>query len=302
VVEDECDLKRFQGSSIRSADEEPRTDAVKGAIVMDVRHPFDAAIALDSMDGGLVRGRTHPDWANMVGPFGGVTAATLLRAIEMQPDRLGEPVALTVNFAAPITDGNFDIVVGSARTNRSNQHWIAQLRQDGQTRTTATALFGLRRDTWTDTEAHPPVVPTPEQAGARDQSDFAPWLRNYEMRVVEGPAPTRMEQASSDSTTTLWVRESRPRRLDHPALAAMCDVFYPRVFLRRGKFVPAGTISLTTYFHADDEQLQMVGDDFLLGSARANRFGGGYFDQSAALWSRSGTLLATSHQIVYFKD
>jgi hypothetical protein len=35
----------------------------------------------------------------MAGPFGGVTAATLLRAIEVHPDCLGEPVAPTVNFA-----------------------------------------------------------------------------------------------------------------------------------------------------------------------------------------------------------
>ncbi|MGH3643984.1 MAG: acyl-CoA thioesterase [Mycobacterium sp.] len=268
---------------------------------MPVLHPFDAAIALEPVGAGLVRGRTRPDWANMVGPFGGITAATMLRALDMQPDRLGEPVALTVNFAAPITDGDFDIVVESARTNRTNQHWIAQLRQDGQTKTTATALFGLRRDTWADTEAHPPVVPTPEQAGAQEPSDFSPWLRNYDMRTVVGPAPTRVAQVYSESTTTLWVRDNPPRRLDHPAVAALCDVFYPRVFLRRGEFVPAGTISLTTYFHADGGQLEMVGDDFLLGSARANRFGGGYFDQSAALWSRAGTLLAMSHQIVYFK-
>ena len=268
---------------------------------MPVLHPFDAAIALDSVNIGLVHGRTRPDWANMVGPFGGLTVATMLRAIEIQPGRLGEPVALTVNFAAPVADGDFDILVESPRTNRTNQHWIGQLRQDGQTRTTATALFGVRRDTWADTERQAPVVPTPEQIGAQDTSDFAPWLRNYDMRIVDGPAPTRLEQARSESTTTLWVRDSRPRPLDHAALAALCDVFYPRVFLRRGGFVPASTISLTTFFHADEEQLQMVGEDFLLGSAGASGFGGGFFDQSAALWSRSGALLAVSHQIVYFK-
>lgn len=268
---------------------------------MPVLHPFDAAIALDSVSTGLVHGCTRPDWAHVVGPFGGLTAAIILRAIEIQPDRRGEPVALTVNFAAPVTDGDFDVLVESPRTNRTNQHWIGQLRQDGQTRTTATALFGLRRDTWADTERQAPVVPTPEQVGAQETSDFAPWLRNYDMRIVEGPAPIRVEQARSESTTTLWVRDSRERPLDHAALAALCDVFYPRVFLRRGGIVPAGTVSLTTFFHADDQQLQMVGEDFLLGSACASRFGGGYFDQSAALWSRGGALLAMSHQIVHFK-
>ena len=77
-------------------------------------HPFDNAIHLDTSDGNVRRGRTHPEWANQVGPFGGITAAVMLRAIETQPDRIGEPLALTVNFTAPIADGDFDISLRAA--------------------------------------------------------------------------------------------------------------------------------------------------------------------------------------------
>ncbi|BBY46677.1 acyl-CoA thioesterase (plasmid) [Mycolicibacterium arabiense] len=264
-------------------------------------HPFDTATELEPIAAGLVRGHTEPQWANMVGPFGGITAATILRALEVQPERVGEPVALTVNFAAPIGDGEFEIVTEPARSNRSNQHWIARLRQVGETKTTATALFGTRRDSWSDTEAEAPVAPTPEQTGPQKPSEFAPWLRNYDMRIVDGAAPADASQARAESTTTLWVRDDPARTLDHAALTGLCDVFFPRVFLRRGGFVPAGTISLTIYFHADHRQLRIVGEDFVLGRARANHFGGGYFDQSATMWSRGGALLATTHQIVYFK-
>jgi hypothetical protein len=31
-------------------------------------HLFDAAIHLDTIDGNLKRGHTHPEWANMIGP------------------------------------------------------------------------------------------------------------------------------------------------------------------------------------------------------------------------------------------
>jgi len=103
-------------------------------------HPFDRALQLEVMDADVVRGRTQPEWANMVGPFGGVTAAVLLRAIESHPDRLGEPVALTVNFAAPISDGEFEISRRAARTNRTNQHWIVEMSQGGLVTTTATAI------------------------------------------------------------------------------------------------------------------------------------------------------------------
>jgi hypothetical protein len=76
--------------------------------------------------------------------------------------------------------------------------------------------------------------------------------------------------------------------LDYPGLAALSDVFFPRIFLRRGGLKPAGTVSLTTHFHADQAQLEAVGNDFVLCTAHANRFVGGFFDQSAELWPDFG--------------
>jgi acyl-CoA thioesterase len=266
-------------------------------------HPFDKAVRLDTVDGNTRRGHTYPEWANMVGPFGGITAAILVHAIETHPDRLGEPLALTVNFAAAIADGEFDISLRPARTNRTNQHWILELSQEGEVKTTATALFGIRRDTWEDTEARPPSVPAPDEiAPSNGPGDFVVWGRQYDMRFAEGPFPVEGAQPSASARTTMWVRDIAQRGVDYPALAALCDIFYPRVFLRRGGFVPAGTISLTTYFHADQRRLDSLGGDYLLGTAHANRFSRGYFDQDAQLWTRDGVLLATSHQIVYFKS
>jgi hypothetical protein len=36
--------------------------------------------------------------------------------------------------------------------------------------------------------------------------------------------------------------------------------------------------------------------------ARAQSFFNGFFDQSAELWNAAGRWLATTHQIVYFKE
>ncbi|CQD11300.1 acyl-CoA thioesterase [Mycolicibacterium conceptionense] len=263
-------------------------------------HPFDKALELEPSGDGRWRGRTVPEWANMVGPFGGITAATLVRAVELHPQRHGHPIALTVNYVAPIADGEFDIVTRVVKTNRSNQHWIVELGQDGEVKTTATAIFGLRRDTWDDTEVAPPPAPAPEDAVASAPPFGVVWFDNYDMRFVDGAMPDDGVESGS-STTTLWVRNNPPRPMDFAALASISDIFYPRVFLRRGQFVPAGTVSITTYFHADDERLAAQGDDFVLATARAQRFSRGYFDQTAHLWGRDATLLATSHQIVYFK-
>ncbi|MBI3224149.1 MAG: thioesterase family protein [Mycolicibacterium cosmeticum] len=262
---------------------------------------FDDGIALEALDEGRLRGRTVPEWANMVGPFGGITAATMLRAIELQPDVHGFPVALTVNYLAPIVDGGFDVQARAVRTNRSNQHWYVELSQSGEVKTTATAVFAVRRETWADTELAPPVVPSPDEIGVGANPLGVVWLGNYDIRFVEGAIPAIDPAPSPSSQTVMWVRDKPARGLDFASLTAVCDIFYPRVYLRRGQLMPAGTISFTVYFHADEAELAAQGDDFVLGVARAQRFGAGHFDQTAQIWSRTGGLLASTHQLVYYK-
>lgn len=264
-------------------------------------HVFDEALELAGTDSPhRLTGSTHPGWANMVGPFGGITAATFIRAIQMHPDCLGDPLALTVNYLAPIAEGPYELVCNPVRTNRTNQHWIVEMRQDGAAVTTATAVFGIHRDTWGDTEAAMPQVPAPEGIEHRS-AEFPIWLCRYDMRMVAGMPPQTEAEQSPSSTTTLWVRDADGRSLDYPGLTAVSDIFFPRIYLRTGRLLPAGTITLTTYFHASRDELDVVGADFVLATASANRFSRGFFDQSATLWSRDGVLLATSNQLVYFK-
>jgi hypothetical protein len=75
------------------------------------------------------------------------------------PKLLGEPVALTVNFAAALADGPFEVHARPARTNRSTQHWTVEIRQQGEAVLTGTAFTALRRDTWDGVEHAMPAVP-----------------------------------------------------------------------------------------------------------------------------------------------
>ncbi|MGW0161366.1 acyl-CoA thioesterase [Mycobacterium sp. NPDC003323] len=260
---------------------------------------LDNGLALRRGADGLLHGRTVPEWANMVGPFGGITAAVLVRAVELQPDVHGLPVAVTVNYLAPIVDGDFDIHARAVRTNRSNQHWIIELSQAGETKTTATAVFGIRRDTWGDTEYAAPEVPSPEQLSPAPDNGPT-WMRNYDMRYIGGGIPVAEDPAAS-SETLLWVRDNPARPIDFAALTAICDIFYPRVFLRQGRIMPAGTVSITVYYHAGVDDLAAQGGRHLLARARGQQYAAGHFDQTAQIWGVGGALLATSHQIVYFK-
>ncbi|MBI3368257.1 MAG: thioesterase family protein [Burkholderiales bacterium] len=266
-------------------------------------HPFDAAIALTPRADGVFEGATHADYGNMVGPFGGITASAMLNAAMLHPRRLGEPLALTVNFAGPIADGAFCIHARPVRTNRSTQHWQIELDQGGVVQTTASAVFGTRRDTWADTELGMPVVPPAEAIAPTLPPPRVAWAQRYEMRFIAAPwVHLGQAQAAADSQTRLWIRDEPPRPLDALSLAAIADNFYPRIFRRRARFTPAGTVSITTYFHADAAALAAQGTRPVLGVAQGLRYGGGYFDQSAQIWGDGGLLLASSHQLVYFKD
>ena len=261
-------------------------------------HVFDEAIALRAVSDDVFRAQTHPAYNNMVGPFGGVVAGTVVHGLQQHPEAVGDPLTLTINYAAPIAEGEWELHTHLIRTNRTNQHWTFTLVQGDNVVGTGTAIFGIRRDTWGDTEAEPPAIGRPADYEPFEFPEFIAWAQNYDKRFVTGDLTGGK---SDDSTSTVWLQDRPERALDYPALASMADAFFPRVFLRFGTYLPAGTISLTIYFHASPAELAAHGTSHLLGTARAVRFGHGHFDQSAALWG-GDVLLATTHQLVYFKE
>ncbi|MDB5899494.1 MAG: Acyl-CoA thioesterase [Ramlibacter sp.] len=269
---------------------------------MSQSHPFDAAIALQAQAGGSFLGQTSPAYANMIGPYGGITAAQCLQGVLQHPDRLGDPVALTINFAAALADGPFEVRPRAARTNRSTQHWIVEMLQDGQVVATATVFTAVRRATWGGHEARMPQVPTAEDT-RRTARHGVEWLNRYDMRFLEGHIPSRWEgQEREDSLTRLWVRDEPPRPLDFASLTALADVFFPRLWLRRARLTAIGTVTMSVYYHADATRLAAVGSRHVLVQAQGQGFGGGYFDHGGQLWDASGTLVATTHQVVYYKE
>lgn len=273
-------------------------------------HVFDQALALEQSDirAGQFTGTTSPAYWNMVGPFGGTTAAIVLQAVLSHPDLLGLPISLTVNYAAALEAGAFEVLATPVRTNRSTQHWTIQITQPGasgqpQVNTTATVVTAARRETWGASDLPMPEVPKPDAVArfSMGPSGVA-WMSQYEMRPVSGVIPSKWDGSGGDSESKVWLRDAQPRALDFASLACMSDMFYPRIWLRRAKHVPAGTVSITTYFHAGPDELAAVGTGYLLGRAHGQRFFNGFFDQTAQLWSEAGVLLATSNQVVYFKE
>ncbi len=271
---------------------------------MNAAHPLDIATALKRLGPERLEGRTSDFYSNVGGPFGGFTAAVLLRAVVEDERRQGTPVALTVNYCAAIADGAFEISCRERRTGRSTQHWSLELTQGEKVAATASVVCGARRPVWSHRTATPPVIAPPESITPYTYPREGGWLHRYEMRFAAGATDfsPRDPNELREPVSLLWMRDKPDRPLDYVALAALSDAFIIRAFVVRPVFTPVGTVSLTTFFHAEEEAMQRQGAEPLLCHATAHIFNGGFFDQAAELWGRDGHLLATSTQIVWYKD
>jgi len=267
------------------------------------QHLFDDATRVTAGDSRW-QGRTSDDYWAFVGPFGGATAATILRALIDHPQRAGDPLSLTVNFCAPITEGAFDLDVRLIKANRSTQHWCVELSQGGaEVATLATAVFAERRPSWSHQSVEFPKSPPFEQIQPYPKV-AAPWVKQYDFRFIDGDPDFSGAKGDGPASafSRLWIGDRVPRKIDMLSLMSMSDAFFGRIFHARRELVPFGTVSLTTYFHADSEELAAAEDiNRVLAVADAKIFHKSYGDQAGELWSPQGRLLATTHQIAYFK-
>ena len=166
-------------------------------------HLFDDATRVTAGDS-CWQGRTSGDYWAFVGPFGGTTAATILRALIDHPERAGAPLAMTVNYCAPVAEGAFDLDVRLVKANRSSQHWCVELTQGGgDVATLATAVFAERRPSWSHAQAPFPGAKPYEQTLPYAEV-AAPWVKQYDFRFVEGDR-FRAAQFGSSAYSKMWI-------------------------------------------------------------------------------------------------
>jgi acyl-CoA thioesterase len=212
-------------------------------------------------------------------------------------------LALTVNFCAPIAQGDFDLDVRLVKANRSSQHWCVELTQGGgEVATLATAVFAERRPSWSHQQAAFPKAPLFEQIQPFPEIK-ATWANQYDFRFVDGNPDFNGAKKGMPASaySRLWIGDRVPRKIDLLSLMSMSDAFFARIFHATGELVPFGTVSLTTYFHVSADDLAAEEISRLLAVADAKIFHKSYGDQNGELWSPNGRLLATTTQIGYFK-
>jgi acyl-CoA thioesterase len=239
-------------------------------------------------------GRADPRFEAIVGTFGGWTAALLLNAVVGEPRRTGQVVASTVNFiSAVVPNSELNIRTELLGGGSSVQQWRVEMRSDGDTvNAVAMVTTASRRETDGFAALDMPDVAPPEQAGDPSQPP-GPFGERMDFRPLYGYPPFGWGRPDSRS----WVREKSGRSIDVVQLALLSDAYPPRIFNFSDAPRPFATLTLSVYFHADEDQLAALGDDYVLNDATATQAASGIVGQQAQLWSRDGLLLATTEQL-----
>jgi acyl-CoA thioesterase len=276
-----------------------RQDRPTATEVPFVISDLDAALAVNVAPDGTWLGFADPHYESLNGMFGGWTAAITLHAVLCAAHDEARPSALTINFIGKVDPGA-EVAIRAHRIGggRSIGHWRAEVVAPTEGRALAQALVVLaaRRSSDGHTEPTMPKVPPPDSV-PDGRPPPGPMGERTVQRPIYGFPPFNRGGTKSLS----WVRENTGRRVDHLQLAYLADAYPPRCFYWSDNFRPNATLTLSVYFHATDEEVAAIGDDYVLNEAIGTRGAHSTSGQQARLWSRQGALLATTEQLVWFR-
>jgi acyl-CoA thioesterase len=239
-----------------------------------------------------------PRYESITGMFGGWAAALLLRGAIRSAAGDATPSAITVNYIAKVEPAS-DVIVTAHHVGggRSIHHWRVDLMSADDRRTLAQSMVVLaeRRATDGHTEPTMPDAPDPETLG-----EFHPPGSQGE-RILHRPVSGYPPFGRDATASVAWVREMTGRRVDPVQLAFLADAYAPRSFFWSEGPRPSATMSMSVYFHASDEEIDAVGDDYVLNEAVGTRGAQSTSGQQARLWSRTGDLLVTTQQLCWYR-
>ena len=242
------------------------------------------------------------EWSNPGGGlWGGYAIGLCIRVLEAEPEAVGEPLSLTLTYAAGLPSGALDIRTRRLRQGGSIGFWEVELLPAGSDQVGVHGVVTMARRPKTPDFAFAtmPAAPAPESLPSPDMSGAAMHYgaSAFERRTLEGFPP----KPSGDSRSLAWVR-SRRGALDKALLGMITDNSAPRAMYALGSTVMTTTLSLTAYLHATVEEIAEVGDDFILVECEGRVGGGGASDERSSYWRRDGKLLATSEQLAWYRE
>lgn len=274
-----------------------RGEVERGMTIVD-----DQLFPLTSLGGGLWTTEAGAEWRNPNGPlWGGYAIGLCLSVVAAEPEARGEPLAITLTYVAGLSAGAVEVRTRRLRQGGSVGVWEVELRPAGATEVSVHAIVTMARRPATPAFAFAkmPDAPEPESLPSQVRPGGAQHFgsRAFERRTSEA-FPI---QPAASSRSTAWVRPLLGP-WNKTLLAMLTDSSPPRAFYALGHTVMTTTVTLTIYLHATAEEVAAAGEDYLLVEYDGRVGGGGATDERSSYWRRDGKLLATSEQLLWYRE
>lgn len=259
---------------------------------------YQDAIVWEEQGQGRYQKTLSPEWFQGRGAFGGVLAASILRAMILEnPDPSRRPRSLTIHFCAPVVDRRAEIAVTLERAGTTVTHFRATLWQDGKPALLASSVFTQERETAFHLQHLRPWAAPPADTVEIMPSDlpFVPvFCKAFEYRYCIGSLPF---SGASEALLGGYCRLVEPIPLDYPLAAALLDIWPPAVFACFDRPRTAATIDMTCHFLCD-LPTTLEPHTPLVGFAETSFAADGYAEEYNYLFAPDGRPLARARQWV----
>jgi acyl-CoA thioesterase len=261
-------------------------------------NPFLTATTWPCITPGRYRGTLDETWYQGRGVYGGVLAASVLRAMRAEvPDTERRPRSLTVHFAAPAVAGPALLDVRVEREGTRVSHLSARVLQADKPVALATATFAAsRRESVHYDRSTRPAVPPPSEV------EFIPWnpffpvfVKHFELAFCHGSMPY---SGAEHPRLGGWMRLVEPTLLDAPLAAAYLDSWPPGVLAVVSDPRAAASVDFRIDFFADLPRASAVVGEHHLVTVESTFASDGYTEELRELWTEDGVRLAQCRQLI----
>ena len=253
---------------------------------------FSSATAVRRRTDSLYDADLDAGWSIGGKPNGGYLLAVVANAAL---DAVGRPHALATSghFLRPPSAGPAEIRVEVMKTGRTVSTARTVLWQNDKPCLDVTVTAGDLPEDEPEHAGFPqPDMPPPEECRERQQDDIVVELLDHvDVRLVPDTVPFPRERvAGADPVIRGWMRFHDGADADALALLLAVDVCPPTVF-HLGRMGWAPTVELTCLLRREPAP------GWLAFEAKATVLAGGWFDEEATVWDRTGALVAQSRQL-----
>ena len=265
-------------------------------------YALDQSLDLQKMTSNSFTLEIGEEWWNFTSAFGGWLLSAGVAALEGIIDPGSEVISVSATFPSPASSGTANIDTTLIRKGSRTSFWrvsISASEGSGEQFLCADMTVSTGRSKTDEGFARESLNTVQvDDAVAQDLTGVGPkWLQFVDMRQVEGMP----FQRNPEPLTKSWIRLKDGRPNDVKSLLLFADSPMPRTFFTTDSVRVGSTVSFSFYMLVPQLEIQSSEGDWFLVETNSDSVQYGSYEQTVRLWSSVGQLIATSHQMAFFR-